>query len=180
MSQLYLLTAPRGAGKTTFCRTLAQTARAAGWDVAGLLSSAVFENGIKTGICAQNLRTGESRSLAVSSTSQPPPANDQLLLGAWLFDPASIAWGNEALNTCLPCDLLIVDELGPLELLRGEGWVNALKVLRQPTALYKIGVVVIRPELVTIAHSNFAIHDIVLLNSIFAQQLFLWVQGSPP
>ncbi|MGQ9834253.1 MAG: nucleoside-triphosphatase, partial [Candidatus Villigracilaceae bacterium] len=70
MSALYLLTAPFGAGKTTFCADLAEQARAAGWDVAGILSPPVFENGVKTGILARNLRSGETRPLA---TLHPSP-----------------------------------------------------------------------------------------------------------
>lgn len=149
---LYLLSAPSGAGKTTFCAALADLARAAGWDVAGILCPPVFENGIKTGILAQNLRTGETHPLAMSNT-QLPTTNYQLPLGNWLFSPSTLAWGNELLASCLPADLFIVDELGPLELLRGEGWFNALEALRQPT--YKIGVAVVRPNLLETAQKLF-------------------------
>lgn len=150
---LYLLTAPSGAGKTAFCAALAEQARAAGWDVAGILCPPVFENGIKTGIRAQNLRTGETRLLAQLSTCNLQPAIFNLPLGNWLFDPSVIAWGNELLDSCLPADLFIVDELGPLELLRGEGWTNALAALRQPD--YKIAVAIVRPSLVETARELF-------------------------
>lgn len=143
-SPLYLLTAPRGAGKTTFCRALADQSRAAGWDVAGLLSPAVFEGGIKTSIDAQNLRTGETRPMARLSTHNLQPGTFTLQLGQWLFDPSVLDWGNRILETCLPCDLLIVDEIGPLELNRSEGWVSAIEILHQPR--YRLGVVVVRPE----------------------------------
>jgi nucleoside-triphosphatase THEP1 len=150
---LYLLTAEIGAGKTTFCAALAQQGLAAGWDVAGILCPPAFENGIKTGFSAQNLRTGETRPLAVSVSSDLRPLTFDLSLGNWLFSPSTLAWGNEVLATALPCDLFIVDELGPLELIRGEGWINALEALRQPT--YKFGVVVIRPSLLETAQKIF-------------------------
>jgi nucleoside-triphosphatase len=157
---LWALTGPRGAGKTTFCRTLAERARAAGWDVAGLLSPGVFEDGVKTGILAQALRTGETHPLA---RVHPPPGgasevegrSPQLAFGNWLFDAAAFTWGNQVLEASLPCDLLIVDELGPLELVRGEGWTSALAVLRQPR--YRVGLVVVRPELVEIARQSLPI-----------------------
>jgi nucleoside-triphosphatase len=142
-SNILVLTGKRGAGKTTFCSALVEQASVAGWDVAGLLSPAVFENGIKTGILVEDLRTSESRSLAVLTT-QSPVTNYQLPLGQWLFDPTVVDWGNQILQSRQSCDLFIIDELGPLEFFRGEGWVDAFDALRQ--VRYRLGVVVIRPE----------------------------------
>ena len=181
---LYLLTAPSGAGKTTFCAALADQARAAGWDVAGLLSPPVFENGQKVGILAQNLRSGETRPLAITSHLSLPPSHFSLSpshfslptfnfpLGQWLFSPSTLAWGNDLLASCLPADLFIVDELGPLELVRGQGWVNALDALR--SGRYKTGLVVIRPELVETGRNMLPTDEIILLNSSFpdAQEFF--------
>jgi len=164
MSELYIVTAARGAGKTAFCRLLVKHARAAGMDVAGLLSPAVFENGIKTGILAENLRTNELRHLAQLSTLNDQPATFSLQLGNWFFDPFIIAWGNEILAGCLACDLFIVDEIGPLELLRGEGWSNALAALRE--SMYKIGIVVIRPELINNAQNIFPNAQIIAIESL--------------
>jgi nucleoside-triphosphatase len=143
---VYLLTAPSGAGKTTFCRSLADQARAAGWDVAGILSPPVFENGEKVGIRAQDLRTNETRNLAIAaSTYNIRPLTFDLVLGQWLFSPAALAWGNQILQTSPPCDLLIIDELGPLEFLRGQGWQTAFEIIL--LGEYKAAVVIVRPGL---------------------------------
>jgi len=150
---LSLLSAPSGAGKTTFCLRRAEQARAAGWQVSGILCPPVFQGGVKTGILVQDLRSGETRPLAVSSLSQTELSTFNLPLGQWLFDSSALAWGNEVLAAALPCDLLIVDELGPLELMRGEGWQNAISVLRQPR--YKIGLAVVRPSLLQTAQTLF-------------------------
>lgn len=53
--------------------------------------------------------------------------------------------GQSVLEISLPCDLLIVDELGPLELTHQMGWRAALEIL--PRAGYRLALVVIRPEL---------------------------------
>lgn len=143
---VYLLTAPSGAGKTTFCRALADQARAEGWDVAGILCPPVFDAGVKTGILVQDLRTNETQHLAIAaSTLNLEPSTFNIPLGQWLFSPAPLAWGNQVLQTTLPCDLLIIDELGPLEFFRGAGWQTALEIL--PRGEYKAAVVIVRPGL---------------------------------
>jgi nucleoside-triphosphatase len=149
---LWVLTGERGAGKTRFCYLLAEHARFAGWQVAGLVSPAIFTGLEKTGIEVQDLYTGEVRLLA-SKRVRP---RFTLLLGEWHFDPQALAWGNTVLETTLntrdrkkPIDLLIIDEMGPLELVRGGGWNTALEILGNPG--YRLGLVVVRPELLETA-----------------------------
>jgi nucleoside-triphosphatase THEP1 len=58
-----------------------------------------------------------------------------------------LSWGHDVLTHSVPCDLLIVDELGPLEIERDRGWVVAFDVLRSGS--FAMAVVVVRPELVS-------------------------------
>ncbi len=157
---LWLVTGERGAGKTTFCRRLAEEARADGWRVAGLLSPAVFEAGVKTGILVEDLASGEQRPLA-SLAARPP---FDLPLGRWFFDPAALDWGNRVLQDCPPCDLLIVDELGPLELLRGQGWTSALTALLRPDI--RLGLAVVRPELETTLRARLPARETIRVQSV--------------
>jgi nucleoside-triphosphatase len=168
MPQLWMLTGERGAGKTTFCRSLAAHAHLQGWEVAGLLSPAVFEGGGKTGILAEDIRTGETRLLASSS---PQPSLTQPL-GDWHFDLATINWGNQVLESSLPCDLLIVDELGPLELVYRKGWQAALNVLH--SGQYQCAVVVIRPALQKLAHELLSLSDTITIDR--TQTIDHWVR----
>lgn len=135
----FLITGGRGAGKTTLCAGLAQAARAAGWQVRGLLSHAVFEGDIRAQINVEDLSSGENRALAMRSNIPTPGSRH------WQFDPAAVAWGNSVLQRSLPCDLLIVDELGPLEFEQEQGWQAAFPAL--DSAQYEIAVVVVRAEL---------------------------------
>lgn len=144
---LYALTGPRGAGKTTFCRHLIARARQAGWDVAGVTSPAVIEDGERVGFDAEDIRSGERHGLG---RAQPQPGFS-IRLGRWFISPAALAWANQIFARCCPCDLLIVDEIGPLELVRGEGWTSALSALR--AGVYRAAVVVVRPELLEEAHA---------------------------
>ena len=139
---LYLLTGPIGAGKTTFCRQLAESARSRGWQVAGLLSPAWIEADQKTGILLEDLESGEQRRLAFST---PSPQSD-LRVGKWYFDTQVLAWGQQILSNCPACDLLIVDELGPLEFNNGQGLSAAFELLS--AGQYRVGYVVIRPTLI--------------------------------
>lgn len=144
---IMLLTGDRGSGKTSVCQRWAHQARTAGWDVAGLLSPAVFDRGLKVAIDACDLRSGERRRLAWMRTSVTPA--EGLCTPAWCFDPATIVWGNQVLAAATPCDLLIVDELGPLELEHGQGWTAGIAAVN--TRRYRQAWVVVRRELLTVA-----------------------------
>lgn len=165
---LWAVSGPRQAGKTAFCRSVALAARQAGWQVAGLLSPALFQQGVKTGILAEDLRTGESCCLA--STLRQSPKD--LPFGDWFFNPDALSWGNRVLESCLPCDLLIVDEVGPLELICQLGWLAALEVL--PRRQFRLALVVIRPELLTEARSRLDIAGVIEINPAYPSDA--WVR----
>ena len=65
--------------------------------------------------------------------------------GRYLFDPCVLSWARQRLSRATPCDFLVIDEIGPLELERGEGWANAVDVLRDGD--FGLALVVVRPEL---------------------------------
>lgn len=131
---VFLVTGPRGIGKTTLCLRTVARAREAGLSCAGLLTLQE-----ENGRWVVDVRTGLSRPL---TTTDPAGVR----VGRFLFDPAALDWGSEILAHSTPCDLLVVDELGPLEL-RGEGWAVGLDVLRQRA--FRLGLAVVRLELVT-------------------------------
>jgi len=156
-----ILTGPLGSGKTTVCRQLADVARQRGLDCAGIVCPARFDGAHKVGIDLVNLRTGECRPLA-EADNQP----SELRTTRYRFDVDGIAWGAAILDAACPCDVLIVDEIGPLELEQGQGWVNALNVLR--AGQFDLAVVVVRPSLVDAFRA--AIGDVPL--SLFTSPFF--------
>ncbi len=152
---LWLLTGASGSGKTRVCRALADSLRARGQDVAGLLSPPVLFAGEKTGILAEDLRSGERRVLGVRKGGENIPRHairEAIPVGGWLFDPQTLAWGNRGIAAAPPCDFLIVDELGPLEFHRGIGLTAAFAALEG--GQYRAALAVIRPNLVSLARSR--------------------------
>jgi nucleoside-triphosphatase THEP1 len=148
-----ILTGPFGSGKTTECLRLIEWARQHGLDCAGIVCPARFDGAHKVGIDLLNVRTGECRSLA--EADDRPAA---LRTTHYRFDVEVMAWGTVILDMACPCDVLILDEIGPLELERGQGWVNALTVLRE--GQFDLAVVVVRPSLVDTFRA--AVGDVVM------------------
>jgi len=134
---LTIITGVHGVGKTTLCHKLGAEARARGYTCAGLVTLRYPTNTLEV----IDLRSEEHRQLTTS-----PDTAHAVTQGRFCFDPLTIAWGNEKLTCSVPTHLLVVDELGPLELDRGQGWTAAFDILRQ--ARYSLALVVIRPTLV--------------------------------
>ncbi|MFZ5809493.1 MAG: nucleoside-triphosphatase [Chloroflexota bacterium] len=148
---IWLVTGASTSGKTTFCQNYLLQKRLAGWQVAGILTPAVFENGEKSAFQAVNLSTGESRLLAVKA----PGRQQDILVGEWALRPETLHWGNQILDQITACDLLVIDELGPLEFLQGGGWQSAFPLLER--GAFRLALVVVRPQLVKMACSRFRI-----------------------
>lgn len=144
-SLLYIVTGSRGAGKTSFCQALIQAARAAGWQVAGLLSNPIFDGTRRIQIVAEDLRAGQMQLLA--TRKEPDQAARGVATRNWQFETHAIAWGNAVIQASLPADLFVMDELGTLEFERQQGWTAALPAL--DSRQYRVGVVVLRPELLS-------------------------------
>jgi len=122
-----LVTGDIGSGKTTVAGRVVERARQQGLSVAGLWCPARLVAGIKTGIEAVDLTRDERRLLAARNDLE---GEKELLLtrpgphtGRYTFDPEILAWANRVLAGAAAArpDLLMVDEIGPLELERGEG-----------------------------------------------------------
>ncbi len=134
---VFVLSGASGIGKTTACLQTVALLQEAGVDVAGLVSPPRMERGEKTGIFVQDIRSGERRLLAERGSRNGP---------GWDFDPDALRWGSDILRRATPCAALVVDELGPLELQRNEGWTVALELLNAEAVMAAL--VVVRPALI--------------------------------
>ncbi len=138
---MILLTGRRGAGKTRLLMRLVEEAKQAGATVFGLLSPAQVRQGRKVRLDAWAAHSGARRRLAsrVGGELRGP------CLGDWTFDSETLAWGNALLAQTPPCDLFVLDELGPLEFDHHQGWRAAFDLLARPLAC-RLAVVVVRAE----------------------------------
>lgn len=121
---LALLIGDRQAGKTTTCRRLAESVQTRGLTVGGIIAPAVFEQASCAGYDVVDLATGRSTRLAVIE------AGGAEHVGCFNFLAQGLTLGKTALEHAAqtPFDLVIVDEVGPLEL-SGGGWSTQLDPL---------------------------------------------------
>jgi nucleoside-triphosphatase THEP1 len=134
---LILLTGVRGVGKSTVCLRLVELWRERVGTPGGLLTRTAGRERY-----AVDVATGEERLLAAEGEALAGPRG-----GRFSFSQETLKWGNEVVRQALtgPADLVLLDEVGPLELVAGEGLLPALKML---LGSEKAGLVVVRPALV--------------------------------
>lgn len=163
---IVLITGPRGVGKTTLCLRTVTLAKEAGYSCAGLLT--LREDDDRRILV--DVQTGDRRSLTVSGPTGVP-------VGRYLFDPDALAWGTAILARSTPCDLLVLDELGPLEM-AGGGWAVGMDILRGER--FFLALVVVRPELVAKALERFPDAWAVRVTPENRDGLPVWLAGLLP
>lgn len=117
-ARIGLLTGPVGIGKTTVAERVVGLARRQGLVCGGLLAPAMINTcGQKVGIWGVDILGGDRRILAHTSRDLGGPA-----IGPYSFDAEALAWAVEVVQGAISaCDLLIVDEIGKLELWHDAG-----------------------------------------------------------
>jgi nucleoside-triphosphatase THEP1 len=154
-------------GKTTVCQAVAELARRRGYRPGGVITPALYAcpeqgrracQGIKVGFEAVDVGSGERWPLAHTDPStilrqgsgQSSGHGRELggpRVGPYSFDPDGLARALEVLIRAATtgCDLLMVDEIGPLELKQGEGFAPILDLLPVEGPTHTL--IVVRPAL---------------------------------
>jgi len=139
MAQITLVTGPSGAGKTTWVNRAAQEFSG---PLAGVISPGIYENGIRTRIDAHLLRTGEILPLAYAENLDSFATKTT----RWGFVEATIDAVNEELRRSGAAALLVIDELGPLEFNRNQGFTAAFDAINRHAGQ---ALIVVRESLLT-------------------------------
>ena len=113
-----------GSGKTLASQKLVQELRTGNIECCGFVSPAVFEGTTKTAIKVQWLESGDEKVLMT-----PVTAESQLTVGRWQIHPDAFEWIDKMLTSLKVCQAFFCDEIGPLEVQQGKGWIRALEVV---------------------------------------------------
>lgn len=166
-------------GKTTVCRAVADLARERGYCVCGILTPPILdEEGERLGVEVVDLASGERRELARLDRQFGGPS-----VGPYHFDPLALQWTQDVVARAIAvgCDLLIVDEIGRLELEQKQGVHHVLDLLQTSVVLRSLLVVratlldAFRRRLPELAFITFVVTDDnrKTLPSEIAQRFFL-------
>jgi nucleoside-triphosphatase THEP1 len=154
-----ILTGMREVGKTTLLLHLVEAAKVQKIDIRGVISPAVIANGQKVAIDLYLIHSGQQVRLANLNRQN---SKSTIATEYWAFDSDNLALGNKILAESTPCDLLVIDELGPIELERGQGWQDGINAV--DSKLYKMAVLVIRPSLVALAQAKWPDTELISLD----------------
>ena len=146
-----LVSGERGAGKTAALLHVRQAALGAGLTTGGFLSVARFAEGEKVGIDVMGAATGALHPLAEVGEG------GTVRTGCYRFHLAGIAAGLRFARAGQGADVFFADELGPLELERGEGWADVLPLIAARG--FGVAFVVVRPSLLAAVRERLGLPD---------------------
>jgi nucleoside-triphosphatase THEP1 len=144
--KLLILTGPIGIGKSTITRKVYELAVSRGYKISGVISPPLYdENGIKVGFFAEDISSGERWILGRNDNAVSLKGP---VWGKYTFSEEGFEKAVRALKRAHSdgCDLLILDEVGPLELLCGKGFRPFLELLTGETVTNLL--IVVRPSLI--------------------------------
>jgi nucleoside-triphosphatase THEP1 len=134
-----VVTGPSNGGKTRSVIGLARRLAERGCGVSGFVQPAELEDGRKVGFRVRDLRTGDEAVVARAA-----PLGEGLHGTRFVFREEGFTLARAALGRVAPGSVLIVDELGPIEL-RGEGHMPAVRAALALPGLAAAVLVVRRP-----------------------------------
>lgn len=112
-----VITGPSGCGKTPLVRSVVDGFGNRGIAVAGFLQPAIIENHKKIGFRIQDASSGEVLDLA-----RRVAPGDGVYGTSFEFFDEGFDLGRRALESAAPGSMLVIDELGPVELRGGGHW----------------------------------------------------------
>lgn len=134
---VFLITGPVHAGKTTFLKKLVDLLRERGVKVGGFLCPGSFDSGKRSEFYLKNIETGIELPMASHRE-----VSDWKKYRRFWFNPDAFQTGKEWIRSSLvqkPA-VVVIDEVGPMEL-EGSGWLESIALLRSssvPVQLWSV------------------------------------------
>lgn len=137
-NNIFIISGAVRSGKTTFLKELIRLLKQnqAHKKIGGIIAHGIDKNGERFGFDIEDIASGQTHFLC----SQKPD-NEKQKIGRFYFSPEGIAFGQKALTGNIKqLDLLVIDEIGPMEL-KGKGWFDGVELALQQPQLNMIWVV---------------------------------------
>jgi nucleoside-triphosphatase THEP1 len=150
--RIFILSGAQGTGKTSLLATLVPAMRKEGMVVGGICAPVVHLQGKRVGYDIEDIRTGVRSPLCrLAGVTLLPD------VGRFRFLPDGFSAGRRALeiDPAHAPDVLIIDEVGPLEL-DGKGWADSLETTLP--SFPGVIILVVRSELVPQVLDRWQIH----------------------
>lgn len=116
-----IVTGAIGAGKTTVCEKTVGIARSQGIRCGGIITRKITRNNQDDDIVVEDIQTGKCVLLASTCNMFQGPRTAR-----YSFSPAGLDFGIQAIDRGVSSDILLVDELGQVEL-GGEGFSGVIE-----------------------------------------------------
>ena len=122
---VFFITGKKGGGKTTFITEVVSILQKEGLKADGILAPGYWQNNIRSKFDIVDIATNERKILCGMDVE-----NGVEEIGRFKFTEEGLAFGRAALcyEKVFDKDLIIIDEVGPLEL-KGKGWAESIKEL---------------------------------------------------
>ena len=145
---IVMLVGESGSGKTTAALRCTHRAWQSNRSVGGIVALGTFEQNRRDSFQVVNLATGEKRLLA----KRDLPSS--VMQGPFGFSEEGLTFGHKALRSAIEhkSDLVVVDEVGPLEL-SGSGWAEDLHLLSRTPPNYLL--LTVRPAILEEVRTTF-------------------------
>lgn len=161
-----------GSGKTTWCREYVDWWQKRGSSVGGVLSPATTRQDRRTGFNVIDLLTGEE--VAFARLSARGSSRTEEKVGAYIISRQAVLFACAAVKRAVDnqCDLVVIDEVGPLEL-SGKGLMPAVRLaLASPTTV----LMVVRSSLREAVESHFPEYEFIVAADLTQS----WSNASAP
>jgi nucleoside-triphosphatase THEP1 len=118
---VFIISGDQREGKTTFLKAVMGKLITKGILVEGIMAEGLDKAGERTGFQLVNVSNGKSIILC---SIHPKPNWEKT--GKYYFNPDGLKFGNKVLNKISADSIVIIDEIGPLEM-KGSGWSDSVQ-----------------------------------------------------